>query len=105
MTHITEVTQNTLPSTEGLLVLDFSATWCGPCRSYTPIFHQVASETGSDKISFASVDIDKNPKLAAKFGIQAVPTTVILSSGTKVAAQPGAITKALLQALISSYSG
>lgn len=58
-------------------VIDFSATWCGPCRMFAPIFHKVAEEY-KGKANFLTVDIDERKDLAEAYDIQAVPTTVYL---------------------------
>lgn len=64
---------------ETLTVLDFNATWCVPCKKLTPAYHKAAAEYG-DKVRFYSVDIDNNKETAAAFGVQNVPTVVILST-------------------------
>lgn len=58
-------------------VIDFNATWCGPCKMFAPVFHE-AAEKYSD-VKFVSIDVDKNPSLAMAFQIQAIPTVVILT--------------------------
>ena len=60
-----------------LTVLDFNATWCGPCKQFAPVFHAVADKYG-DKVDFVSIDTDVNPETAQAFGIQAIPTVVFL---------------------------
>lgn len=62
-------------------VIDFSATWCGPCRLFAPTYHEVAEELGS-KIDFYQVDVDDNPLLCQKYRIEAVPTVVIVNPQT-----------------------
>lgn len=64
------------------VIIDFSATWCGPCRKFAPIFHELKEEFSKD-INFVTVDIDQYPELANKFGIEAVPTIVFLNSDKK----------------------
>lgn len=59
-----------------LTVLDFNATWCGPCKELTPVFHQAAS--AFTNVRFVSVDIDNCRETATAFGIEAVPTVVIM---------------------------
>lgn len=65
-------------------VIDFSATWCGPCKQFAPIYQEVAKEYGKD-FDFYVVDIDKSKKLSYIFGIRAVPTTVYFNPVTKKA--------------------
>ena len=60
-----------------LTVVDFNATWCGPCKMLAPVFEQAAAKF-EGKVAFLSVDLDKCPATAAAFGVQAVPTVVIL---------------------------
>lgn len=83
----------TLPSDDAIrantpqakpVVMDFNASWCVPCRKFTPVFDQAAEKYG-DKVTFYSVDIDSFPQTAQAFGIQAVPTVVILDKEGKVA--------------------
>ncbi|MCM1032542.1 MAG: thioredoxin family protein [Odoribacter sp.] len=65
-----------------LTVLDFNATWCGPCRQLAPVFKQAANKYKN--VDFISVDVDKMPATAQAFNVQAVPTVVILSpNGTE----------------------
>lgn len=86
--------QTTIPSdTTKLTVIDFNATWCGPCKAFAPIF-EAAKESYSDKFNFQSVDIDENTALAEKYGIQAIPTIVIVDAqGNEIARQTGFMEK------------
>ena len=61
-------------------LLDFSATWCGPCKMQKPFLEKVEAELG-DKVEVKEIDVDKNQELAGKYGIQAVPTLIILKDG------------------------
>lgn len=63
-------------------VIDFNATWCGPCKRFAPAF-DAAAKAFSDKADFVSVDIDQFPQTAAAFGVQNVPTIVVLSKEGK----------------------
>lgn len=60
------------------MVLDFSATWCGPCRMFAPVFHAVEKDY-EGTVKFLTVDIDQNSELAQQFRVEAVPTIVFLS--------------------------
>lgn len=61
-----------------LYVIDFSATWCMPCKKFAPIFDETAKEMGN-KINFYSVDVDKSPSLSQQFKVRVVPTVVIVN--------------------------
>lgn len=69
-------------------VLKFSATWCGPCKKFAPVFEQVRAQYPQHE--FVSVDVDTDPELAAQYGVQSVPTVVVLEDGQLVAhGRPG----------------
>lgn len=65
-------------------IIDFNATWCGPCRQMAPIFHKLAKEFGKD-FNFVSIDVDKNPELAQKYNVQSIPAFVFLNDEGKEA--------------------
>jgi len=62
------------------VVVDFSATWCGPCRMLAPVLDELSAEY-RDRIRFVKTDIDYEPELAARFGVAAVPTLIFLKNG------------------------
>lgn len=71
------------------VVIDFNATWCGPCRSFAPVFHEVAGQFNG-KALFYSVDVDKHPDLAAQYNTTAIPMVVYISAdGSDVSSQVG----------------
>jgi thioredoxin len=81
-----------------LLLVDFWAPWCGPCRSFAPIFHDT-SEKHPD-IVFAKVNTEEEPELAAAFRIRSIPTLMIFREQVIVYAQPGALPGSALEQLI-----
>ena len=64
----------------GVVLVDFWAPWCGPCKMQTPILEKVAAEVG-DKAVIGKVNVDENPELAAKYGIRSIPTLILLKDG------------------------
>jgi thioredoxin 1 len=65
------------------ILMDFSATWCGPCKTQKPILAELEKKYG-DKVIFNVIDVDENQQLASEYGIYAVPTLVILKDGIEV---------------------
>lgn len=60
-----------------LTILDFNATWCGPCKQFSPVFHEAAKKFGK-RVNFVSIDTDRNPETADAFNIQSIPTVVFI---------------------------
>ncbi len=78
------------------VVIDFWATWCGPCKKVAPIVEELAGEY-ADKAIIGKVDVEEQDDLAAKFGIRNIPTIIFLKDGQVVDKQVGATTKAVLE--------
>ena len=91
-----------LISKGGILLVDFWAAWCGPCRSFAPIY-EAASEKHSDMI-FAKIDTEAEPEISAAAGISSIPTLMIFRDGILLFSQPGALPAAALEDIIGKVS-
>lgn len=85
---------------DGLALIDFSATWCGPCKMLAPVLESVSEEMG-DKVAFYNIDVDDNPGLAARFNITNIPALILLKKGEKVDMQVGFAPKENITAFIN----
>jgi thioredoxin 1 len=79
-----------------ILLVDFWAPWCGPCRMVTPIIEQLAREY-SGRIAFGKVNVDENQMISASYGIQSIPTMMIFKKGKAVDTMIGALPKAQIE--------
>ena len=80
ITKINEETFRTKAVNDPVAVIDFSATWCGPCRMLAPVLEEISEQLG-DRAKFYNVDVDEGSALASGFGITSVPTVLILKNG------------------------
>ena len=80
---------------EGLVMLDFWATWCGPCQMLAPVLEEIAAE-----VKVAKIDVDKNPELAMAFGVENIPTVLAFRDGQIVGKSIGLVGKESLLALL-----
>ena len=87
-----------LVATEGLVMVDFWAEWCGPCRAIAPVLEELAE--GSDGVTLMKVNVDESPELATHYGIRSIPTILFVKEGAVVDRVVGAVPKAALNAIV-----
>lgn len=104
VTHITnENFESEVTKHAGTVVADFWAEWCGPCKRYGPIFEEVAKEKGG-AMKFVKVNVDEAGEIAAQFGVQSIPTTIIFKDGKVVHQVAGAFPKAALLEIVNKHA-
>jgi thioredoxin len=95
--HLTEKNfDETLAQHDGLLMVDFWAEWCGPCRAIAPVLEELARESAG-RITLAKVNVDENHALAARYSIRSIPTVLFLREGKVVDQLIGAVPKAKIK--------
>ncbi|WP_434799617.1 thioredoxin [Terrisporobacter vanillatitrophus] len=93
---------NRVRKSEKLVVMDFFATWCGPCKMLTPIFESLSNEM-SDKVYFAKVDIDRSVEIAEEYKIVSIPTMIIFKNGKEVQRIVGFVPKEQIKSKIKAH--
>lgn len=80
------------------VLVDFWASWCGPCQMVGPLVEQLSEEVAS--VKFVKVNVDEEPELARQFKVESIPTFVLIQNGEVVKTEVGALPKAMLQKMI-----
>ncbi|MDR7345548.1 thioredoxin 1 [Pantoea alhagi] len=100
--HLTDSSFETdVLKAEGLMLVDFWAEWCGPCKMIAPILDEVAEEYDG-KLTIAKLNIDENPETAPKYGIRGIPTLLLFKNGEVAATKVGALSKGQLKEFLNA---
>lgn len=86
----------------GLVLTDFWATWCGPCKMIAPVLEELDAEMG-DKVKIVKIDVDENQETAAKYGVMSIPTLILFKDGEIVDKVVGYRPKEALQEIINNH--
>lgn len=100
--HVTDGDFNeTVLKADGLILVDYWAEWCGPCKMIAPVLDEIASEY-SAQLTVAKLNIDENPEVPQQYGVRGIPTLMLFKDGEVEATKVGALTKSQLSAFIDS---
>ena len=94
--HLTETNFDAETAKPGVLMVDFWAEWCAPCRAIAPALDELVRESGGS-VGLAKVNVDEQPALAARYGIRSIPTILFMKGGKVVDQVIGAVPKAQLK--------
>jgi thioredoxin 1 len=106
VTDFTQVTDDSFEQTiiqhQGLVLVDFWATWCGPCQLIAPVIEQIAQEY-EGKVKVAKLDVDANQRVPARFNVRSIPSILLFKDGQHVDTVVGAVPKAYLVERIEEH--
>jgi thioredoxin 1 len=101
ISHLTD--QNfTAETGSGLVLVDFWAPWCGPCKMIAPVLEEIDAEMG-DKVKITKLDVDDNPQTAANFGVMSIPTLLVFKNGEVVDKVVGFQPKEALEGVLQKH--
>lgn len=100
ISHVDEDSfQEEVLNSKSRVIVDFSATWCGPCKAQMPILEKFAE--ANDTVKVVKVDIDESPTIASKYGVRSIPSLVVFDNGERVTTKVGLTSQAGLETLIT----
>ena len=88
---------------KNIVLCDFWAEWCGPCKQISPILEELSEELQEDKVTIAKVNIDENPETPSKYGVMSIPSLLLFKEGKLVSTQIGLQQKSELKSWIDTY--
>lgn len=100
--HLSDAEFAVFVNEKELAVVDFWATWCGPCRAVAPVIEQLGAAY-EGRVNVGKVDVDEESALAARFGVMSIPTVVLLKGGKEVERRVGAMPAGEYRKMIDSY--
>lgn len=103
--EVTKSNYDEVVNSEKLVVLDFYAPWCGPCKFLSPTIDQLSEEFSDKGVTIGKIDVDAQPDLSEKYGIRNVPTVLFLKGGEVIDRKVGAVTKPVLTQIINEHIG
>ncbi|MEM2995289.1 MAG: thioredoxin [Candidatus Bathyarchaeia archaeon] len=102
--HLTDSNFNEIVGQKPIALIDFWASWCGPCLAFAPVIDELAKEY-SGKVFVGKLNVDENPETAERFQIFSIPTVVIIKNGREVERIVGVVPKKQIEALIRKHLG
>lgn len=102
--YIITLTDTTMQQkiSKGLILVDFWAAWCMPCKMIAPILNEIASEM-NDKVTIGKLNVDENPKMAQKYGVRSIPTLIIFKNGREIERIIGVKNKSAIIQTLKKY--